>query len=283
MIQSSSSDGRMLKILHGSDFHFGSPHLPQVTLGFKRLVNDINPNVIVLSGDFTQRAKVEEYRQARSFLDSLPNIPTIVTPGNHDIPLYRLSQRLFNPFRNYQEFISQNLDTVTRTDGAIFVALNSADPYRSIINGRIGPNQLEFAADAFRGSSSEDIKVLVMHHPLVQSPDEGKHDILPGSTFLLESFNDMGVELILSGHVHRAFVSYLEANIDEQKISEAMLIVHSGTTASNRGRVYEKRRNTLNVLELGNSDFKVNTYWYEAGEGAFLARGTNVFRRRTFK
>jgi 3',5'-cyclic AMP phosphodiesterase CpdA len=203
----------MLKILHGSDFHFGSPHLPQVTLGFKRLVNDINPNVIVLSGDFTQRAKVEEYRQARSFLDSLPNIPTIVTPGNHDIPLYRLSQRLFNPFRNYQEFISQDLD----------------------------------------------------------------------STFLLESFNDMGVELILSGHVHRAFVSYLEANIDEQKISEAMLIVHSGTTASNRGRVYEKRRNTLNVLELGNSDFKVNTYWYEAGEGAFLARGTNVFRRRTFK
>jgi len=280
VIQSSSPDGLMLKILHGSDFHFGRPHLPQVTLDFIRLVNNINPNVIVLSGDFTQRAKIEEYRLARSFLDSLPNIPIIVTPGNHDIPLYRLGQRLINPFRNYQEFISQELDTVTRMDGASFVALNSADPYRSIINGRINPKQLQFAANAFKGSPPGDIKVLVMHHPLVQSPDEGKHDVLPESTFLLESFSDMGVELILSGHVHRAFASYLEANIDEQRIGEAMLIVHSGTTTSNRGRVHEKRRNTLNVLELSSMDFKVNTYWYEEREGTFLTRETNIFRSR---
>jgi len=84
----------------------------------------------------------------------------------------------------------------------------------------------------------------------------------------------------LSGHVHRAFASYLEANIDEQRIGEAMLIVHSGTTTSNRGRVHEKRRNTLNVLELSSMDFKVNTYWYEEREGTFLTRETNIFRSR---
>ena len=271
----------MLKILHGSDFHFGKPHLPQSSLSFLEIANDINPNIIVLSGDFTQRAKVEEYRLAKNFLGSLLNVPIVVTPGNHDIPLYRFGQRLLNPFRNYREFISHDLDTVTRIDGAIFVALNSADPYRSIINGRINQDQLEFAADAFLGSSSGDIKVLVMHHPLVHSPDHEKHGILPESTLLLESFNDMGVELILGGHVHRAFTSHMKVNVDEKRIGGATLIVHSGTTASNRGRAHEKRRNTLNVLELSSADIKVETYWHEQEEGVFVAREVNAFRRRT--
>ena len=118
----------MLKILHGSDFHFGKPHLTSVNQAFRRVLETVGPDVVVLSGDFTQRAKDTEYQQARVFLDSLADVPVIVTPGNHDVPLYRIGQRLLDPFKNYQKYVSRNLDEVTKLDGAIFVALNSADP-----------------------------------------------------------------------------------------------------------------------------------------------------------
>ena len=97
----------MLTILHGSDLHFGKPHLPRVAAAFHEAARRAEPDAIVLAGDFTQRAKVREYRQARECFDSLPNVPVIVTPGNHDIPLYRVHesihyaiQREFHLFRN---------------------------------------------------------------------------------------------------------------------------------------------------------------------------------------
>ena len=106
----------MLKILHGSDFHFGKPHLTLVNQAFGRVLETVDPDVVVLSGDFTQRAKDIEYQQVRTFLDSLNDVPVIVTPGNHDIPLYRIGQRLLNPYKNYQKYVSRNLDEVTRLD-----------------------------------------------------------------------------------------------------------------------------------------------------------------------
>ena len=269
----------MLKILHGSDFHFGKPHLTLVNQAFGRVLETVDPDVVVLSGDFTQRAKDIEYQQVRTFLDSLNDVPVIVTPGNHDIPLYRIGQRLLNPYKNYQKYVSRNLDEVTRLDGAIFVALNSADPNLSIINGRITRDQVDFATRAFRESRPKDLRILVTHHPLVHSPDEGKYNLLPESDFLLESFADMGVELILSGHVHRAFTKYVTIPRDELGVKRGILVVHSGTTTSNRGRVHEKRRNTLNVVDMTGMDVKVSTYWYEEREREFLGQEPNVFRR----
>ena len=277
-IRKSSLDVRMLKILHGSDFHFGKPHLPEMALAFIQMLDQLDPDVVVLSGDFTQRARVEEYKQVKDFLGSFRGTPVIVTPGNHDIPLYRINQRILNPFKNYREYISRDLDEVTRIDGAVFVALNSADPYRSIINGRINEEQLDFAATAFGEALPGDIKVLVTHHPLVHSPDEGKHAVLPESKFLLESFSRMGVELVLSGHVHRAFTRQVRTDVDGQEADNKMLMIHSGTTASNRGRVHEKEQNTLNVMEIDSIECKVNTYWYEEKESVFLARQTSVFQ-----
>ena len=108
----------MLKVLHGSDVHFGKPHRPSVATAFLEMVGTVAPDVIVLAGDFTQRAKVREYEQARTFLRQVQDVPVVVTPGNHDIPLYRVLERLFAPFRNYRAFISEELDTVTRVGGS---------------------------------------------------------------------------------------------------------------------------------------------------------------------
>ena len=273
----------MLTILQGSDFHFGKPHLPRVAAAFHETVRRLEPDVIVLAGDFTQRAKVREYRQARECIDALPDVPIIVTPGNHDMPVYRVHERLFWPLRNYRAYISPDLDSATHVDGAVFVALSSAEPYRAIVDGRLRDRQIEFAARIFQECSREDVRILVTHHPLAHPPDGGSDHILPGSAALVDRFREMGVDLILSGHLHRGYVVTssgggtvgLEAASTDPVKGPArgdVAHVHSGTAMSNRGRMAERGRNSLNVLNIGVQEVVVTPYWYEDEPNGFVAR-----------
>jgi predicted MPP superfamily phosphohydrolase len=123
----------MLKLLHISDLHFGPPFLPAVAEAVLRAADELAPDIVVASGDFTQRAKRRQYADARAFLERLPAVPRVVVPGNHDVPLYRVFERLFRPYANYRQYISDELETVLARDDAVIVALNttSLDLYPS--------------------------------------------------------------------------------------------------------------------------------------------------------
>ena len=269
----------MLTILHGSDVHFGKPHRPNVSAAFLDLARKVTPDVIVLAGDFTQRAKVRQYEQARAFLRQLQDVPVVVTPGNHDIPLYRIHERLFMPFRNYRAFISEEMDTVTRVGGAVFVALNSADPHRSIVNGRIADHQLRFLARVFQETFDEDVRILVMHHALASPLDGGSDATIPGSGALLDRFRELGVDLVLSGHLHRGFVTRSSEVRPDHRDHGDIAIVHSGTAASSRGREAERGENSVNVLRVGAREIEVISHWFENDEAGFVGRDSITIQR----
>ena len=269
----------MLTVLHGSDVHFGKPHRPNVATGFLELARRVAPDVIVLAGDLTQRATVREYEQARAYLSGFKDVPVVVTPGNHDIPLYRVHERLFAPFRNYREFISQELDTATRVGGTVLVALNSADPHRGLVNGRIGERQLRFLARIFHELSGADVRIVVTHHALAPPPDGGSDAVIPRNESLLDRFRELGVDLILSGHLHRGFVtSSSEVRPDHQDRGD-IVIVHSGTAASSRGRRAEKGKNSVNVLKISQEKIEVISHWFEQNRSAFVAREPTLIQR----
>ncbi len=262
----------MLTVLHGSDVHFGKPHRPSAATGFLELARSVAPDVIVLAGDLTQRAKVREYEQARAYLREFKDVPVVVTPGNHDIPLYRVYERLFFPFRNYRTFISQELDTATRVGGAVLVALNSADPHRRLVNGRIEERQLRFLARIFQELSGVDVRIVVTHHALAPPPDGGSDGVIPRNESLLDRFRELGVDLVLSGHLHRGFVTSSSQVRPEHRDRGDIAIVHSGTAASSRGRAAEKGENSVNVLKIGAQSIEVIPYWFQRDGSGFVAR-----------
>ena len=120
-----------MDLLHISDLHFGPPYVPEVGEALLRQLPDWDPDVVVVSGDFTQRAKAQQFKDARAFLDRLPDLPTVVVPGNHDVPLYRLAERFLRPRALYEEYISPELDTVHRFPGVVIVGLDSTSPRRA--------------------------------------------------------------------------------------------------------------------------------------------------------
>jgi 3',5'-cyclic AMP phosphodiesterase CpdA len=269
----------MVTLLHASDIHFGKPFDPHALEAFHRYLGGISPALIVLSGDFTQRAKIGEYEAAQGFIRSLPGIPVVVTPGNHDVPLYRVFERLFSPLRNYRAFVSQELDTVTRIPGVTVVALNSTAPHRTIVNGRIGDAQLLFAARAFSESPEGDFRILVAHHNLIPAPDHEPQQFLPGYQRLLTAFSKMQVDLILGGHLHRAFIGSSLDAFPQTGEARRMVIAHSGTTTSIRGRARERGRNSLVLIRIGEGELSIIPHLLHRARGEFLPTGTHTFPR----
>ncbi|MSR22212.1 MAG: 3',5'-cyclic-nucleotide phosphodiesterase [Gemmatimonadetes bacterium] len=269
----------MLTIVHGSDLHFGKPHDQGVALAFLESARQLRPDLIVLSGDFTQRAKVREYQAARDFLRRLPSVPLVVTPGNHDVPLYRVVERLFAPYRNYRAFIRDELDTVTRLPGITVVSLNSSEPYRAIVNGRIGRDQLSFARKTFESAPKGDVKAVVAHHHLAPAPDyEGGHP-LPGGGKILETLQEMGVELVMGGHLHRAYIGNSLDVLPGTSRDPGIVIVQSGTTTSRRGRARERARNSFNCIRIDGSCLEVTHYMHFEEAGGFAPLSVHSFPR----
>ena len=270
----------MLTILHGSDLHFGKPFHAEVAGVFRRTIEEVSPDILVLSGDFTQRAKVREYQEARAFLRGLPDLPVVVTPGNHDVPLYRVWERVFSPYTNYLEFISPELDTVTSVGGATVVALNSTSPRTSIVNGRLADRQLLFAAQAFSEAPKGDLRVVVLHHHLVSAPDYESDQVLPGYQRVLAAFEKMEVDLILGGHLHRAYVADSGDTRQLAEVGGTVVIAHSGTTTSSRGRARERNKNSFNLIGIAGDHMVITHHQYQAEKGAFLPVRRHSFPRK---
>ncbi len=269
----------MLTIVHGSDLHFGKRHDPSVAEAFLSSVESLAPDLIVLSGDFTQRAKAREYRDAKAYLDRLPEAPVVVTPGNHDVPLYRVFERVFTPYRNYRNYIHEELNTVTRIPGLTVVSLNSVAPRRAIVNGRIRRKQLGFARDAFRAVPTTDFRALVTHHHLAPTPDYQGDQALPSARTVLNAIDEMGVDLVMGGHIHRTFIgNSLDVRPDGRR-APGIVILQSGTTTSLRGRVREKAKNSFNVIRLADSELEITNYLYFRETHRFAPVADHTFPR----
>jgi 3',5'-cyclic AMP phosphodiesterase CpdA len=269
----------MTTLVHGSDLHFGRPHDPGVAEAFREAILETDPDMVVLSGDFTQRAKVREYRQARQWLDGLPRVPVVVTPGNHDVPLYRVWERLVDPYRNYRRWIRDRLNTVTRISGVTVVALNSSAPRRAIVNGRLDPDQIEFARAAFQESDPADLKVVVAHHHLAPAPDYEGDRPLPRARQILDALEEMGVDLILGGHLHRAYIGNSLDVYPGKDRDRGIVIVQSGTTTSRRGRAREAAKNSFNVIQVGPDTVRVVHHMHFREAGGFAPLSAHLFPR----
>lgn len=270
---------RVLTILHISDLHFGPPYLPHVGAAVLRIAPLLKPHVVVISGDLTQRAKPEQFQAARSFLQKLPPVPQIVVPGNHDVPLYRVFERLFYPHAQYRQHISNELDQMVCVDGAVLVALNSTAPHRAITNGRIRAEQLEFCERAFRDAPDGAVRIVVAHHHFAPAPDYERDQTMPRAKRAMERFAELQVDLILGGHLHRAYIGNSLDIYPGRHRERGIIIVQCGTTTSRRGRGREREKNSFNVIGIGPRMLHVTHYMYFEDNDGFEPISRHIFPR----
>jgi predicted phosphodiesterase len=191
-----------------------------------------------------------------------------MTPGNHDVPLFRLWERVLNPYQNWRAAISPDLDSVTRLERATFVALNSSAPRRAIVNGRVDADQVEFARSAFASAPAAHLRVLVIHHHFVPVPDRTDGAPLPRAAELVASFESMKVDFVLGGHVHQTHVTTSSDLLGERE-RPGVPLVTCGTTSSWRGRGVEEGLNSLNVVKVGRGQIEIVPHILDDGGSDF--------------
>jgi 3',5'-cyclic AMP phosphodiesterase CpdA len=241
-------------IFHISDVHFGPPHLPRVSQGVLEHIERNRPSLVVLSGDLTQRARPEQFREARAFVDAIP-VPVVVVPGNHDVPLWRVWQRIFNPYGCYKQHFSPEMEPIHQDDEMLIAGVNTAFGW-TIKDGRITMRRLLELADLFERTPESIFKVVVAHHHLIPPPNFGTQRVLGNAFEAIDIFSSVGVDLILSGHLHQAYIGNSEEFYPKGR--PPVVILHSGTTTSNRGRGGERERNTCNWIRVDNESMIVS-------------------------
>jgi 3',5'-cyclic AMP phosphodiesterase CpdA len=255
--------------------------VPAVGQALLRGAEQLQADVIVASGDFTQRAKAKQFADARAWLDRLPPVPLIVVPGNHDVPLYRVFERVFRPYDNYQQYISRDLQTVHARDDAVIVALNTTSPLTAITNGRISAAQLDFCAQAFQQAPAGAAKIIVAHHHIAPAPDyDHENDVLRGARRALDRFSSLGVDLILGGHLHRAYIGNSLDVYPSHDRANGIIIAQSGTSTSRRGRAREREKNSFNLIRVANDTIHIMQYMYFSDTGGFEPAASHLFPRR---
>ncbi len=269
----------MLTILHVSDLHFGPPYVSKVGEALLQIAPSLHPDAVVVSGDLTQRAKPAQFAAARAFIDRFPPVPKIVVPGNHDVPLFRVAERLLRPLDEYGKCFPDSLDRVHRIAGAVIVSLNSTSPHRAVTNGRIRLEQLEFCRDAFGGLPDGTPKIVVSHHHFAPAPDYLRDETMPRAKRAMSRFLDMGVELILGGHLHRAYVGNSLDFFPFEDRKRGVIIVQCGTTTSRRGRGREREKNSFNLIEIGPEMLQVTHFIYFDDDGHFAPLSRHLFPR----
>ncbi|HHM13049.1 MAG TPA: 3',5'-cyclic-nucleotide phosphodiesterase [Planctomycetaceae bacterium] len=272
-----------MTLLHISDLHFGPPFVPRVGEALLRIAPHLHLDAIIASGDFTQRATEEQFRQAREFLDRLPPLPRIFVPGNHDVPLYRIVERLTDPHRNYRKWISQELNTVLKLPGAVIVGLDSTAPRSAITNGRIHAKQLDFCSQAFADAPPEYVRIVVAHHHFAPAPDYLHDQTMPKAKRAVARFIELGVEMILGGHLHRAYIGNSLDFFPGNHRDRGIIIVQSGTTTSRRGRGREREKNSFNVIQVSHRMVRVTHYMYFDEDDGFAPLSRHIFPRPGFR
>ena len=268
-----------LTLLQISDLHFGPPFVEKVGEAALEIAPKLNPDAVIVSGDLTQRAKRSQFEAAKKFLSRLPEVPRLVIPGNHDVPLYRVAERLLNPHGLYKEIISKDLNPVLRMNGAVIAGLDSTAPRSAISNGRIFKSQLDDCERVFQDAPQDAIRIVVAHHHFAPAPDYLRDSIMPKAKRAMERFADLNVEMIIGGHLHRAYVGNSLDFYPGMHRERGIIIVQSGTTTSRRGRGREAEKNSLNLIEIRKSTITVTHYMYFHERHAFEALSRHTFRR----
>ena len=262
----------MKTLVHLSDLHFGRIDAA-ILEPLAALIERLAPDVVVVSGDLTQRARKAQFEEARAYLARLPK-PQIVVPGNHDVPLYRVWERFFDPLGKYQRHFNADLEPSFIDDEIAVIGINTA---RSLTfkNGRINDEQIESIRRRFAPLGEGRTKIVVTHHPfdLPDEPDKSE-ELVGRAKAAMDAFSRCGVDLLLAGHLHTSQAG--ETSDRYQLPGYAALAVQAGTATSTRGR---GESNSFNVLRVSNREIVIERQLWNPDTAQFGLARTERFRR----
>ncbi len=210
-----------------SDLHCGSPHFVPSLLDRAIVeVNELAPDVVIISGDLTGDGLRGEFQLAADYLARIECERMIVIPGNHD------SRNV--GYVHFEELFGER-SSVLHLDGVSIVSVDSTEP--DLDHGVIGRGRYRWIVEQFE-AQEDFLRIFVLHHHLLPVPGTGRErNVVHDAGDTLECLQRADVHLVLSGHKHVPYAWSLEN----------LFVVNAGTVSTTRLR--GKTKPCYNVIE----------------------------------
>ena len=246
-----------ISLAHLSDLHFGRED-PRITDALLRSLAETEPNLIVISGDLTQRAKKRQFRAAAAFLKRLPRVPSLIVPGNHDVSATNLYERLTHPLRRYKRFITKDLAPTYLAPEVVIAGINTVR-LLARKEGRINRRQVAEACAQLAMAPPQAIRIVVTHHPMDLPMEDGEHALTARAPMAMQAFARAGVDLFLSGHLHASHT--LVTSLRYPIPGWQAIVAQAGTVLSTRTR---NEPNAWNLIHLSPQTISVRQMQHQA-------------------
>jgi 3',5'-cyclic AMP phosphodiesterase CpdA len=266
---------KMKKILHFSDIHFGGAHAPGRADSLLMAIDRIRPDVVALSGDLTQRARTHQFREARAWLGRI-SAPLVIVPGNHDVPLWDVADRFLFPLEKYKRWITADLNPLYRDDELAVIGIDTTRSF-TIKGGEVEGRDLRAVRDRLSGLPPNLCKVVVAHHPFTSPPGPRREQTVGGARRALRLFEKLGVEMVLTGHLHQTYIANSRDLYPTSK--HGILLVQAGTAASLRGRGSEHMKNSFNLITVDEREIAVTSHVYTDEHAEFAPYAKHAWER----
>lgn len=267
-------------LLQISDPHFGTEQ-PPVVEALLRLAHELAPDVVVVSGDITQRARRAQFDAARAFVGRLAPVPVVVLPGNHDVPLFNLLARACWPYAAHRRAFGDDLEPVHADARWLVVAVKSTRRRRHK-DGEVSDEQIERVAGLLAQAAPAQVRVVALHHPIAVCREQDVENLLHNREAAVRRWSAAGADLVLGGHIHLPYV--LPLSDEGRPLPRHLWAVQAGTAVSSRVR--HEAGNSVNVVRRVGADadrVSVERWDYDTAAGRFerasadelpLSRGT---------
>jgi 3',5'-cyclic AMP phosphodiesterase CpdA len=263
------------RLLQISDTHFGTEQ-PEVMKALLALAHAEKPDVLVLSGDITQRASADQFSRARNFCDDLAIPRMLSLPGNHDIPLFNVFSRLFRPYGAYLHAFGPELEPQLQTSALCLLGVKTTRRWRHK-NGQVSDEQIERVCSQLHGATAQQLRIVVVHQPVHVLRTSDEHDRLRGWEAAVRAWAAAGADLVMGGHIHLPYVCELSASV--AGLDRRMWCVQAGTALSSRVR--REAPNSVNLLRYRAGSLKlqceVERWDFDAATARFvMAQSSNL-------
>jgi 3',5'-cyclic AMP phosphodiesterase CpdA len=242
----------LIRIAHLSDLHYDRSRQLRVTVErLVELVAGTSPDLVVVTGDLSADGRPDELDDVRTMLGQLRPIRQLVIPGNRDLEpssgppgessslpadsdldfFLTLEPALALGFEDEADaetdsddrWVSRFGTTEPSINGGGIVAVGvSSSPKLSNQSLTRAARRLRKFPGAFR--------VFALHHGLLPVPGRKlrEGDLVPRSGDVLSLLCDLGVDLVLHGHMHRAHVWRVADSRGQVLVASAGALVNDG-------------------------------------------------------
>lgn len=249
----------MTCLLQISDTHFGTEQ-PPVVDALLRFASAVRPEIVVMSGDITQRARRAQFDAAREFVSRIGAPATVAIPGNHDIPLFNVFARLFHPYAGFERAFGEDLEPECRSADFVVICVNTTRASRHK-DGEVSAEQILRVSKRLATATKHQLRIVVTHQPVHVLRGSEVHNRLHGYAAAIEAWSSAGADIIMGGHIHLPYVAPLHEHYD---LHRRCWVVQAGTAVSRRVRA--RHPNSVNVIKRENANEAVAERWDYSAE-----------------